>query len=170
MKRLGVAAAAFAAGVMTFAVSSHAESDRAVPRSAAVNVEKSADKKAAKAEKPAGKDKKAVEAAETGREKPVKTVTAGKDKQVKTAKAGKRKGKTKIDLAGVSARAAEAKAERLAVANGKRPELKAVARKAVRGDWKKNGDVAVAAAAVSVKDSGSYTTLVTHYASTYGVP
>jgi soluble lytic murein transglycosylase-like protein len=152
MKRLTVAAAAFAAGMLTIVAQSQAESVRNSLR---------ADVPAATK---ADKSTKAVKAGKKGAADAVKT--SGKAKQDKTtklasarAKQGKngKKARVKVELERVGVDKMKTASVRA------RPQLKAVARKAVKGlgDGSAGGKVASAA---------GYTTIVARYASTYGVP
>lgn len=149
MKRLTVATAAFAAGMIAVVCVSHAESDRAgAMRPALAKVAEAkdgGDAGLAKAGKKAKADGKAI--------------------------AGRGKRKMKIDLAGVAEKAAEARGERVAMTSGKRPKLIATARKSVKGAaWDVAEDGGADAPAGKIASAGAYTTLVSHYATTYGVP
>ena len=143
MKRLTVAAAAFAAGMLTIVVQSQAESNRSFQSTSIA---------AGKPSKPAkegkGKEAKAV-AKGKGHSK-------GKPAAAPT-KAGKR-GHTKT-------KAAAAKVDRQTTASTTRarPELKALARKAVEG-------LREGATPGKIARDVAYATLVSHYATSYGVP
>jgi soluble lytic murein transglycosylase-like protein len=143
MKKLTVAAAALAAGMLTIVAQSQAESDRDMFRT----IQKVPDTRQKKAEKPEAQDA-------TGK--------AGKH-LAKLAKASSKKVKrSKINRArpGVDA-GTTASIARV------RPELIATARKSVKGD----GDGFNAGNVGSVAgNAGGYTTLVSRYATSYGVP
>jgi soluble lytic murein transglycosylase-like protein len=149
MKRLTVAAAAFAAGVLTFAVQSHAESSRS---SHSTSVATSKASKPAKEGK--GKQAKAV-TKEKGHAKG-KAHHKSRRSAAPTKSGKKEHAKTK---------AAVAKVDKLSTAStaSSRPELKVVARKAVEG-LRDGAEVGKIAGAVA------YTTLVSQYATSYGVP
>ena len=141
MKRLTVAAAALAAGMLTIVAQSQAESDHDMFRM----VQKVPGTKQMKAEKPKMQDA-------TAKAKPEKLAKA-KSKKTKRSKAD-------LDRAGVDA-ATTASVARV------RPELIATARKSVKGDV----DLFNAGRTASVAaKAGGYTTLVSRYATSYGVP
>jgi soluble lytic murein transglycosylase-like protein len=149
MKRLTVAAVAFAAGMLTIVAQSQAESARNSLRVDAVVASKAG--KSTKTAK-GGKQQAAEAAKASGK--------ANKDKTTKVASARAkpgRKGRVRVELA----RAGIDKMKTASVRT--RPQLKAVARKAVKG-------VESAAAEGKVASAAGYATLVAHYASTYGVP
>jgi soluble lytic murein transglycosylase-like protein len=155
MKRLTVAAAAFAAGMLTIVAQSQAESVRnslRVDGLAAGKADKST--KAVKA----GKEEAADAAKASGKAEQDKTMklASARAKRGKQGKQGK-KGRVKVELE----RAGIDKVKTASVRT--RPQLKAVARDAVKGlqDGSAGGKVASAA---------GYTTIVAHYATTYGVP
>jgi len=145
MKRLTVAAAAFAAGMLTIVAHSQAESDRYLARSAA-----SAPAKADKPEK-AGTKETADNAERKTAAAELKSKAGTKSKALRT-KAATEPGVDKVKTAAIAPR--------------KRPELKAKARKSVVGV------VETVETTIGTKVAGatSYTTLVSHYASAYGVP
>jgi soluble lytic murein transglycosylase-like protein len=148
MKRLTVAAAAFAVGMLTIVAHSQAESARNSLRvdTAAANKTDTSTKAARGKEQAADVAKASRNAKE---EKATKVASA-------RAKRGK-KGRVKIELA-------RAGIDKMKTASVRaRPQLKAVARKAVKG-------LESAAAEGKVASAAGYTTLVARYASTYGVP
>jgi len=140
MKRLTVAAAAFAAGMLTIVVPSLAESEHNMLGSiakATAKTEKSVKKaEAASTDADAKKSKTALLEAKNG--KPART------------KIGRKR-------PGVDAQTTAS------IASAVRPELKAVARRAVKGLADVELDTKVASAA-------NYTTIVARYAASYGVP
>jgi soluble lytic murein transglycosylase-like protein len=152
MKRLTVAAAAFAAGMLTIVAQSQAESVRnslSADAPAATKADKST--KAVKA----GKEEAAGPTKASGKAKQDKTtkLASARTKQGKSGK--KTRVKVELERAGV---------DKMKTASVRaRPRLKAVARKAVKGlsDGSAGGKVASAA---------GYTAIVARYASTYGVP
>jgi soluble lytic murein transglycosylase-like protein len=179
MKRLTVAAAALAAGMLTIVAQSKAESDR--------NMLGSAARTTAKTEKPAGK-KEANAAAKTG----VKTAAADADKREPRRSAGTR---TPADTKIASLQAKHAGKGRVGVRLDKaaideqktasvapriHPVLKAVARKAVKGLADIHPEAQVASTAIEglagvqsdtkLASAAAYTEIVARYASSYGVP
>ena len=141
MKRLTVAAAALAAGMLAIVAQSEAESDRDMFRMA----QKAPDKR--KAGKPQVQD-----------------ATAKANKRlVKLAKANSKKAeRSKVDP---SRRGVDA--ETTASIKRVRPQLVATARKSVKGDA--DGFNAGTVGSIVAK-AGGYTTLVSRYATSYGVP
>jgi soluble lytic murein transglycosylase-like protein len=141
MKRLTVAAAAFAAATLTIVAQSHAEADHDYARSIVSGTA------TAKATSTGANDRKTASANDAkGGKKGTGKMAAAKAKRTK-------KGRTHIDL-DVATTASITRV---------RPELKAVARKAVKGLDKVEDTGRIASAA-------GYTTIVAHYASDYGVP
>jgi soluble lytic murein transglycosylase-like protein len=168
MKRLTVAAAALAAGMLTIVAQSQAESDH--------NMLGSVVKGRAKTEKTGKTEAKAAVA---DSDKPKASRDAGKPARTKTASLQPKptsKGRVKIDLD----RPAIDEQKTAAIAPRAHPVLKAVARKAVRGlaavqpETQAAGNAAKAVAAVqpdtNIASSAGYTAIVARYASSYGVP
>jgi soluble lytic murein transglycosylase-like protein len=169
MKKLTVAAAAFAAGMLTLVAQSQAEPERdtiRATRKAAAATEKPAGKKNAN-EADAGSRKNDAEAAQASSHKSTKVADAGLHKRANMAKPTRvaqqtkrhKKGRVKIDLdkPDLDVRATAAIAPRA------KPVLKAVARKAVKG---------LDAVEAEIKSAGAagYTAIVARYASSNGVP
>jgi soluble lytic murein transglycosylase-like protein len=153
MKRLTVAAAALAAGMMTIVAQSHAESDRNMFHKPVAKVA-TADPKA---EKPAAKDVAAKGAKRIASLAKTKNLMAKKATANAQARAnGKELG---IDL------------QKTASIARVRPDLKATARNSVKGlDGAAADKLDSITAGESVATAAGYTTLVSRYAATYGVP
>jgi soluble lytic murein transglycosylase-like protein len=171
MKRLTVAAAALAAGMLTIVAQSQAESDH--------NMMGSLVKGMAKTERTAGKAEAKAKAATADPDKRKANQVAGTTKSTRTASLQAkhaRKGRAKINLdrPGIDAQRTASIAPRT------HPVLKAVARKAVKGlaavqtEAQGADNAAKAVAAVqpdtNIVSSAAYTAIVARYASSYGVP
>jgi soluble lytic murein transglycosylase-like protein len=170
MKRLTVAAAAFAAGMLTIVAQSQAEADRDSFRRVSIgtrNVAKTA--KASDADSPEAnakaKDRQQQASAKGKDGKNEARLKDAKDKKVGDTKLAsarsegrKKKGRTKIDLD-----RPDLDKQVTASVTRVRPELKAVARKAIKG-------LDQVASVGKVAEGASYTTIVSHYAASYGVP
>jgi soluble lytic murein transglycosylase-like protein len=151
MKRLTVAAAAFAAGMLIIVAQSQAESDHHMLGSIA---------KAAAKDKTAGRTEARTADAGADKRKGGQNAGAAKRPRMTTASLqGKRtsKGRVKINKPGVDLQRTASVAPRA------HPELKAIARKAVIGLASVQPDTQVASAA-------AYTAVVARYASIYDVP
>ena len=146
MKSLIVAAAALAAGMVTFVAQSQAGPERDV----FATFEKAAARKA-----PAAKgETKAVDAG-AKRQKPAAKTATRKQASAQTRRG--KKGRVKIDLQKPDMQTTASIAPR------SRPVLKAVARKTVKG-------LAPVEAAIEAAGAATYTAIVARYASSYGVP
>jgi soluble lytic murein transglycosylase-like protein len=178
MKRLTVAAAALAAGMLTIVAQSQAESDRTMFRKPVANVAAAA----RKAEKPAAKDiaaKAAWRIASLAKTKDLMVAKAnakanakeiGIDAQKTASKDIAGKGAKRVASLSKTVKAGKAKPKRVAIDLEKtasigsaRPSLKAIARKSVKG-------LDSGTAGESVASAAGYTTLVSRYAAAYGVP
>ena len=172
MKRLTVAAAALAAGMLTIVAQSQAESDHNLLGTA--KTEKTAGKKGA-----AGKAEVKTAAADADRRKTIHN--AGTKTPARTTIASlqakhARKGRTKIrlDRSGIDEQKTASLAPRA------HPVLKAVARKSVKGLADIHPEAQVASTAIrglanvqsdtKVASAAAYTEIVARYASSYGVP
>jgi soluble lytic murein transglycosylase-like protein len=154
MKRLTVAAAALAAGMLTIVAQSQAESDRNMFHKPAGKVA-AADRKT---EKPTGK----IAVADRKADKPVaKNIAAKGAKRIASlAKPNTvRTGKHKAGDHGVDT-------QKTASIGRVRPALKATARKSMKGF----DSIPTGNAGNSVASAATYTTLVSRYAAAYGVP
>jgi soluble lytic murein transglycosylase-like protein len=180
MKRLTVAAAALAAGMLTIVAQSQAESDRNIFHKPVAKVA-AADRKTAKAEakEVAGKGTKRVADLAKAKDLMAAKAKANAEARVKERDVDARKTASK-DIAGEgakriaslskTAKTGKAKRKKIAIDLEKtasiarvRPNLKATARKSVKG-------LEGASAGATVADAAGYTTLVSRYASAYGVP
>jgi soluble lytic murein transglycosylase-like protein len=145
MKRLTVAAAALAAGMITIVAQSHAESDRNMfhkPVAKAALADR-------KPEKPVAKNVAAKGAERIASLAKTKNLMAKKAAANAKAKANSREPGVDLQKTASIARV--------------RPDLKATARKSVKA-------LDSVTAAESVATAAGYTTLVSRYAATYGVP
>jgi soluble lytic murein transglycosylase-like protein len=190
MKRLTVAAAALAAGMLTIVAHSQAESDRNMFHKPIAKVA-AADRKT---EKPDAKDIAGKGAKRIADLTKTKNLMADKARANATARANAKelgidvqktaskdiatKGAKRVaSLAkNKSVKASKAKPRRVAIDLEKtasigrvRPDLKAVARKSVKGLDNVSAGEGIAAGA-GVASAVGYTTLVSRYASAYGVP
>ena len=164
MKRLTVASAALAAGMLTIVAQSQAESDRNMfhrPVAKDATADRKTEKPVATTEKPVAKMEKPV-AKDIAGKGAKRTASLAKAKTIKTGKAKAGKGKTgrfAVDL------------EKTASIARVRPELKAIARKSVKGfDSVATTKLDTVTLGESVASTAGYTTLVSRYATAYGVP
>jgi soluble lytic murein transglycosylase-like protein len=157
MKRMTVAAAAFAAGMVAFVAQSHAEREPAVfGMKRAASPEKSASKKEAKAAD--ASSRKSAKAGDSG-SRTKRAAKAAKPKRASLEAKRLKKGRVTphIEKLEVDAQTTAS------IAPGVRPALTAVARKAVKGVDAVESDVKAAG-------SAAYTVIVARYASSNGVP
>jgi soluble lytic murein transglycosylase-like protein len=182
MKRLTVAAAALAAGMLTIVAQSQAESDRNIFHKPIAKVA-AADRKTEKADAKDNAGKGAKRVADLAK---TRTLMAAKAKANAMARANAKEpaidaqktaskdteGQDAKRIASLAktAKTGKAKPKRVAIDLQKtasitrvRPNLKATARKSVKG-------LDSASAGATVASAAGYTTLVSRYATAYGVP
>lgn len=158
MTRLTVAAAAFAAGMLAIAAQSRAEADRDSFRSVSIGTRNFAEPEKAAARDAAKRPAGAKEEQRKADVKEAKGAKVGAKAASTRSRAGKKQRREKIDLdrTGLDEQTTASVAR-------VRPELKAVARKAIKG-------LDRVESAGKIAGSAGYTTLVARYAASYGVP